>query len=64
MGVRVAVFDLAAPPPPRVTYLIKRRGEPHASAEAEEMFEAAMSELSRVDRDYPFCECGMPGGTG
>ncbi len=64
MGVRIAAFDLAVPPPPRVTYLIKRRGGPHASAEAEEMFEAAMSELSRVDREYPFFECGMPGGTG
>lgn len=54
MGVSVDVFDLAAPPPPRITYLIKRRGEPHASAEAEKMFEAAMSELSRTGRDYPF----------
>lgn len=64
MGVRVDFFDLTVPPPPRVTYLIKRRGEPHASAAAEEMFEAAMSELSRMDRGYPFCECSMPGGTG
>ena len=64
MGVPVAVYDLAAPPPPRITYLIKRSGEPHASAEAETMFEAALSELSRADREYPFFECAAQGGTG
>jgi len=63
MGVDAEVFDLAEPPPPRITYLIKRRGEPHASAEAEEMFEAAMSELSRADREYPLFKCGVPGRT-
>lgn len=63
MGVRVDVFDLAAPPPPRVTYLIKRRGEPHTNAAAEEMFESAMAELSRVDREYSFCECDVQAGT-
>lgn len=55
MGVRVDVFDLIVPPPPRVTYLIKKRGAP--IAKAEEMFEAALSELSRIDRAYPLCKC-------
>jgi len=55
MGVHISVYDLDVPPSPRVTYLIKRRGESHANAE--EMFEAALSELSRADREYPF---GMP----
>lgn len=63
MGVRADVFTLAAPPPPRVTYLITRREEPHASAEVEEMFEAALSELSRPDREFPFFEYGTPSET-
>lgn len=63
MGAHISVFDLIAPPPPRVTYLIKRREETHTSAEVEAMFEAALSELSRPDREYPFFEYGTPAGT-
>lgn len=59
MGVDIDVFDLAAPPSPRVTYLIKRHGDAHTgAAAAEEMLEAALSDLVRADRAYPFCEYG------
>ena len=53
LDVPADVFELAAPPPPRVTYLIKRQGEPPAGTAAEEIFESALAALSRVDRAYP-----------
>lgn len=56
LGINVTVFDLTAPPPPRVTYLIKRSGVPHDTSVAEEMFEAALSELSQTDRNDHFSD--------
>jgi len=61
MGIQIDVFDLVAPPPPRVTYLIKRRAESPAAVEASALLERTLPDLIQTNKPYPFLNCSRSG---
>ena len=53
MGVTLDVFQIASPPPSRVSYLIKNASRPVSAGKADDTFEKALSLLISTERVYP-----------